>query len=1147
MAKLPIKPDPTIGTTAGKILDDAAPRVTGEIIQQAARLPNSKGVFNVYNRSTQALGSSIANSEKPTAAIAYIDMTQLSDLVTNLAIGEPTPLRLSQFQREFQYDRDAYADALDHRMQIGQGGAQTHSGPPPATLPTMTADSTGLSVMPTIRLRYDETDKVARVVGGENLDALKYIYDVTGPTPHGNLPIMVQWENKVMDDNFQIPNTVHFQNGAQDTMFNMPLHNGRIAQATKLDFDDPANPLPPNLLEYNPKLHSDQAKQYIAAIHSVEMGDLATDGAWSASRVNEHGARVAYENAHKSVQGQEPLYDRMDVQAEHTIEALREDVALLNMLKAQRPETYRRLMETANQGNYSTNPAYLDLADHPLMQEYLAASGVDLNEIPHIVWRADGFGERIGPNGDLAVWHGANEIGAHMGDAVTAEHVLFGKDGGKKAVEKMTQAIDNAYVQLYSDMKDAQRRVSIKMDDIERVANAAEGVAGNTEGIIPRLAEGPEPGQRPVFDNPVTNMNRRTFLASVLGGVVANNPAIKAVNSLKDLTNPESLGHLLVNASKKHSKLAEEFDDFRLARYPDDPAMSHNYDMWIDQLIQEKDIVDLSTPPHRMEVELERHISRVMDTDIDDMTEGWYRDLLERENNSVKSLREISALMEKEGISIVNGSEVGRGIRYEFKYDRPDDQLTPFQQEFKDTLESYYTNADSGVSSAHQLASDILDAEYSTLPPWLNIEKGRVVVPKEDYYKSLKKSIENGLREMENDPNVEESYKSRFNRAIIDAGNMALGRGKTEAYDGHITMEFDKKKFREHLEWILERDMPAFANAGGFKNSQWDAITDAIAEAYEMSGKKLATTYTHNSKHPLFIPDLQRFEPEAVALKIRDMPAMAGQRDVLDSIMPYGDKFDATKAERTKILTDAMEAAGFDHIAYWNQVEGPNTNVSYIFWNRKNLTQIDQETKRPKGYSDYFKYAMAPFMAYLGMDEEAEAATPTGGFIDNLVQKGESNFDYNAVYNKDYPVPKAPSRMTIGEILYHQERGMGAAGAYQIKRDPMRDFLKRNDEGITEDSLFNKNTQDAYFRHILDGGKGRKSLGAYLNGKSEDLDAAILDLAKEWAAVPIPYDIPERGLKKGQSYYAGDGTNRANLSLTAIKQALQAERKFRSN
>jgi hypothetical protein len=62
----------------------------------------------------------------------------------------------------------------------------------------------------------------------------------------------------------------------------------------------------------------------------------------------------------------------------------------------------------------------------------------------------------------------------------------------------------------------------------------------------------------------------------------------------------------------------------------------------------------------------------------------------------------------------------------------------------------------------------------------------------------------------------------------------------------------------------------------------------------------------------------------------------------------------------------------------------------------------------------------------------------------------------------------------------------------------------------------------------------RKKIADYISGKSNDANAAILDMSKEWASVANP--------NTGKSYYAGVGNNRSSINANQALASLNAAR-----
>lgn len=172
------------------------------------------------------------------------------------------------------------------------------------------------------------------------------------------------------------------------------------------------------------------------------------------------------------------------------------------------------------------------------------------------------------------------------------------------------------------------------------------------------------------------------------------------------------------------------------------------------------------------------------------------------------------------------------------------------------------------------------------------------------------------------------------------------------------------------------------------------------------------------------------------------------------------------------------------------------------------------------------------------------------------ISRYESRGDYNA-YNKgtsgnkivaaDKPIDF--SKMTITEYLKRgalpsgDENKIFAMGKYQIIPETMKSLVKKLniDPDVT---VLDPATQDALFANGLIKNT-RKKVEDYITGKSDDRDAAILQLAQEFASVGIPYDmkVGNKQLKKGDSYYSGIGGNKAHNPPEEVGAALDSDRK----
>ena len=80
-----------------------------------------------------------------------------------------------------------------------------------------------------------------------------------------------------------------------------------------------------------------------------------------------------------------------------------------------------------------------------------------------------------------------------------------------------------------------------------------------------------------------------------------------------------------------------------------------------------------------------------------------------------------------------------------------------------------------------------------------------------------------------------------------------------------------------------------------------------------------------------------------------------------------------------------------------------------------------------------------------------------------------------------------------------------------------------------------KDNQDLVAIELIAGGTKRPALSAYLNGESDDLDAAVKGLYLEWAAIAN---------ETGNSAYDGIAGNAANVSNEQARKSLFKLRKM---
>jgi muramidase (phage lysozyme) len=188
----------------------------------------------------------------------------------------------------------------------------------------------------------------------------------------------------------------------------------------------------------------------------------------------------------------------------------------------------------------------------------------------------------------------------------------------------------------------------------------------------------------------------------------------------------------------------------------------------------------------------------------------------------------------------------------------------------------------------------------------------------------------------------------------------------------------------------------------------------------------------------------------------------------------------------------------------------------------------------------------------VGITARIGAVTATVYGLTDAIAAGESGGDYQKVVGGETTIQfkgeeRKLTELSVGEVLEWGEtrikQGKGtAAGKYQIIKSTLEGLVKQG--AVSKTEMFTPETQEKLFTSLLP----QQAIN-YISGKTsgkESEDEAILAISKVWAAVPIPYDIPNRGLKAGQSYYAGDNVNKALMPVDTIRSALQKSKENKS-
>lgn len=162
--------------------------------------------------------------------------------------------------------------------------------------------------------------------------------------------------------------------------------------------------------------------------------------------------------------------------------------------------------------------------------------------------------------------------------------------------------------------------------------------------------------------------------------------------------------------------------------------------------------------------------------------------------------------------------------------------------------------------------------------------------------------------------------------------------------------------------------------------------------------------------------------------------------------------------------------------------------------------------------------------------------------LDNIrgIETGyQDERSYNTVFgHNEHKLTKQITDMTIQELIDNQKGftkafGSSASGGYQFMRQTMIDLKKELKLRATQ--IFNADLQDRLGFHLLK----RRGYENFINGRMS-VPQFMIELAKEWASFPVPFQMNgrKRLVQRGQSYYAGDGLNKALVSADKIEQIL---------
>jgi muramidase (phage lysozyme) len=171
----------------------------------------------------------------------------------------------------------------------------------------------------------------------------------------------------------------------------------------------------------------------------------------------------------------------------------------------------------------------------------------------------------------------------------------------------------------------------------------------------------------------------------------------------------------------------------------------------------------------------------------------------------------------------------------------------------------------------------------------------------------------------------------------------------------------------------------------------------------------------------------------------------------------------------------------------------------------------------------------APLLALL-RKHESDGAVNSQGVPDaySVVYGGIPKGNRPKALLTTYPISEV---LEWQRFVVNEGADSSAAGAYQIIRKTL-DGLP-----IPKREKFDEACQDEAAMMLLD----RRGWGDCESGKMAAVDFADM-LAREWASLPVQRDQrgATRQVKRGQSYYAGDGLNKASATPEEVLKAVNS-------
>ncbi|MBB4188056.1 hypothetical protein [Sinorhizobium terangae] len=148
---------------------------------------------------------------------------------------------------------------------------------------------------------------------------------------------------------------------------------------------------------------------------------------------------------------------------------------------------------------------------------------------------------------------------------------------------------------------------------------------------------------------------------------------------------------------------------------------------------------------------------------------------------------------------------------------------------------------------------------------------------------------------------------------------------------------------------------------------------------------------------------------------------------------------------------------------------------------------------------------------------------------------------YDVIYaNRQNRLKQPLTTMSFGDVVHAQEawsksHGSSAAGAYQFMRATLLGLAKEI-PSLEGTDVFTPDLQDRLGFHLLK----RRGYQAFVTGELSLVEFGKR-LAQEWASLPVLADTRgnQQQVKRGQSYYAGDGLNKVLVKPEKVEAVLR--------